>query len=288
MPGPDGGLVTSPSARYLQWQALLTRAAVGPVLERVRVSYLPENRPPEISAVNVEFTSASDDSSAAGADSSSSSSSSDADASYSITVSAGGPSPSTASSNQQQTLAASGRRRMKISWTASDPDSDELRAAVEFRGQDESSWKSIKSDISQSHLSIDSDALADGRYRFRVQVSDALSNPSDWVKTASRISRPVLIDHTAPSVRLVSLDAATSAHFEALDQASMVERAEYSVDAGPWRPLRSDDGIADSQLESFTVPLTDLDPGERLITLRVHDHAGNTALAKAIVNISQP
>ena len=63
----------------------------------------------------------------------------------------------------------------------------------------------------------------------------------------------------------------------------MLRRAEYSVDAGPWAPVYSDDGIIDSKSESFSVLLEKLKAGEHLVTLRVIDSAGNAGLGKAVV-----
>jgi len=266
----EGEAVPSPPSRYLQWEA---RLAPGATLERVRVAYLPQNRPPSLSSLTVstEASAASDASSASETTAASS-------AAYSITVSASadGSSSSSASSTEQQAVSGASGSALKINWVASDPDKDTLRAVVEFRGDDETTWKVIERDVETSSVSLDRDALADGRYRFRVTVSDA----SEEVE---RISRPVLLDRTPPVVRLLSRDGRNEAQFEATDQASMLARADVSIDAGPWRPLESSDRILDSRSETFTVPLSDLDPGERLVTVRVKDRAGNTGLAKVVV-----
>ena len=63
----------------------------------------------------------------------------------------------------------------------------------------------------------------------------------------------------------------------------MLRGAEYSVDAGMWVPILSDDGIVDSLREAFTIRLAGVDGAEHLVTLRVRDKAGNAGLAKAVV-----
>jgi len=266
----DGRAIASPPSRYLQWEAILEPGAS---LERVRVAYLPQNRPPLLSAVTVSSAAAPQ----AAASSNGASSASTA-AAYSITVSAsaGGSSTSSATSTDQQALSGASGGALKIEWIATDPDDDALRATVEFRGDDETEWKRIEREVETSQVSIDRDALADGRYRFRVTVSDG-------TEETDRISRPVLLDRTPPVVRLISRDARDQARFEAEDQASMIAKAEMSVDAGPWRPIESDDRILDSKTEAFTVSLQDLEPGERLVTVRIYDHAGNAGLAKVVV-----
>ena len=97
------------------------------------------------------------------------------------------------------------------------------------------------------------------------------------------MSEPVVVDHTPPAVRLLGIDAGPVIRFEARDAASILRRAEYSVDAGAWTPILADDGIVDSMTEAFTVRLAGVGTGEHLVTLRVRDWAGNAGLAKAVV-----
>src|SRR5690606_36406403 len=108
------------------------------------------------------------------------------------------------------------------------------------------------------------------RYRFRVTVSDAPGNPPGEARTAERESAPVRIDHTPPAVRLIE-----GLRFEATDAASPLERAEYSINAGPWVPVYSDDGVTDATTETFTIPTPDAADSERVLTLRFWDAAGN-------------
>jgi hypothetical protein len=151
------------------------------------------------------------------------------------------------------------------------------------RGEGESAWKLLKKDLPEASFAIDSDTLADGIYWFRVSVSDSPANPPESAQSAERTSQPVLIDHTPPVVRLVATNGRASTQFEATDDASMLQSAEYSVDAGPWVPVFADDGIVDSRRETFTARLPDLAAGEHLVTLRVRDRAGNAGLAKAVI-----
>ena len=278
--GGDGDAIPSPSARYIQWRVELHGNGNGPVtIDKVGITYLPQNTPPVIQTVDVTASAAKD---AAGAGASASGSS-EATASYSVTVSASGNVASPASGSETQTLGGAGRQVLTISWQAEDPDGDPLTAGVHFRGEDETVWKLLKEDIRESKLEIDSDALADGAYRFRVAVSDRRANPPGVAESVSRESRTILVDHTPPQVRAAPVDGRQSARFDASDAASLLQQAEYSLDAGSWQPVYPDDGILDSRSELFTIRLTDLPPGEHLITLRVRDRAGNAGLGKAVV-----
>jgi len=277
-----GGPITSPPARYVQWKAdLKGRPETSPKLDGIRLTYLPRNRAPRIDSIDVSAASGDDLSSSS--DTSTGTSVGDAASAYSITVTDSGSVSSSTSSTGSSALTAGPQRKLKIAWTASDPDSDDLLAAVSFRGDGESAWKLIKDEIKEKSLTIDSDALADGAYRFRIEVSDSRSNPPDKAYSALRVSEPVIVDHTPPSVRLLGIDAEQVIRFEAQDAASILRRADYSVDAGPWVPILADDGIVDSPSETFTIRLEESDDAEHLVTLRVRDRGGNAGLGKAVV-----
>ena len=282
-----GGTISSPPARYIQWRATLRNAAGRlPRLRTVRLAYLPQNSAPVIKSVTVTGSTSSSSSESETA----STAGADASAAYSITVSASGAeSPQAAAGNSQTSVGGSGKKMMAVSWQAEDADGDKLIATVSFREDQESNWKVIKKDIASSNLSIESESLADGIYRFRVEVSDKTANPPDTVRRAEKVSEPILVDHTPPAVSVqpvVSVqpsEGRTPLRFEASDASSTIQQAEYSVDAGQWIPVFADDGITDSSSETFTIELGDLDEGEHLVTMRVRDRAGNAGLGKAIV-----
>src|SRR5262249_53875910 len=132
----------------------------------------------------------------------------------------------------------------------------------------------------------DGDALADGRYFFRVTASDREANPLASAREAELVSVPVLIDNTPPVVRVgaprrngssVELDV------EARDAASPLRRCEYSLDAGPWILLEAADGVIDSPQENFQVRLQDVASGEHIVVVRAIDSAGNAGLAKVVL-----
>ncbi len=271
LPDSDGSPVSSPPARFLQWQATLAGSAR---LDSVRVHYLPQNSPPVVRSVNVVPE-------AAKSESSSDSQSAETTSSYSITVSASGESTPPAPASRARLPRPD--RKLAVIWSAQDPDGDRLRAEVSFRGEGESAWKTIRKSLSGPRFSIDSDALADGRYEFRVRVDDGLVNPAERALSADRISGPVLVDRTPPSVTALPAGAGGEPRFKASDAVSAIRSAEYSVDAGDWQPVLADDGLLDARDETFTLRLADLAPGEHLVVLRVRDGAGNTALGKLLL-----
>jgi outer membrane protein assembly factor BamB len=288
----DGSTVPSPNARYIQWRAMLHAAAgQAPVLESVSLPYLPQNAAPLIKSITVipsQMAASKSQQTSSLTPTAVTAAPSTAD--YSITVTDTAPATISATNPGTSTTALSRTATQiavtSISWQAEDPDNDKLTAEVSFRGEGENEWKLIKDNLSENYIALDADALADGVYQVKVVVSDAASNPPGSARQAEMISAPFLIDNTPPVVRYTTTERSGDRRvvkFEARDAASMLRRAEYSLDAGPWVPVYSDDGIIDSKLESFSVTLDKLKPGEHLIALRVFDSAGNAGLGKTLV-----
>lgn len=271
--------IASPNARYIQWKAEMTgTGSATPLLNSVSLAYLPQNSPPVIKAINVSSQAVANRSNRAPAATSSS-------AAYTVTVSDTGDA-SASSGTPSQTLARAEQQQINILWQAEDPDGDRLVYNIYFRGEDETQWKLLKADLHDSSIAFDADALADGKYYFRVTASDREANPPSSAREAQMVSAPVLLDNTPP---VVTIGRATrsnsSAHVEwtAADAGSPLRRCEYSLDASSWVPMESVDGVIDSLRENFVLDLTELTPGEHLVVVRAADSAGNTGVAKAVL-----
>jgi sugar lactone lactonase YvrE len=277
-----GARIPSPNARYIQWKAELSGAAgSSPVLDSVTVAYLPQNTPPAVKNITVSTTISQ------ASTSTRMSSTQSVSSSYSITVSETGETvPPTSAGTPTQALTRSSVRQLQITWQAEDPDNDRLDFKLEFRGEGERDWKLIKANLREASYVIESDVLADGRYMFRVTASDAPDNTPGTAKEAELISAPVLVDNTPPVVTAGAprrTGDRVDIEFEAVDSASTIRRAEYSLDAGYWTPAEPVDGILDSQREGLRVRLEKLPPGEHLVTVRVYDAAENVGLTKVVL-----
>jgi hypothetical protein len=279
--GADGSPVASPNARYIQWRAEFGGSAGNtPILDSTTLAYLPQNTPPTVKNISVatQFGAA-----AAAKPATTQAVSS----SYSITVTDTGDSgPATSAGTPTQAVARPGVRHLVVMWQAEDPDNDRLTFTLHFRGEGEREWKLLKSNLAESAFTVDGDVLADGKYFFRVTASDLASNPASTAREAELISPPVLVDNTPPLVTSGAVKragAGVEIDFEAADAASMLRRAEYSVDAGPWTPAEASDGILDSLQERLLVRLEGLAAGEHLVVLRVYDSAENAGLAKLLL-----
>lgn len=275
---PAGSRIPSPNARYIEWKAELAgNGGVTPAITSVSLAYLPQNSPPVVRSINVISQAASTSQTAK--------TTSSGAAAYSVTVTDTGDG-ATSAGTPTQTLTRSALQQITVSWQADDPDGDKLVYNVYFRGDDETQWKLLKGDLHDSSVTVDADALADGKYYFRVAASDRESNPPAAARDAELISAPVLIDNTPPAITVGTVRYASgSAHieFSAADSTASLRHCEYSLDAASWVPVEAADGVIDSRQESFALDLRGLPPGEHVVVLRVGDSANNSGVTKVVL-----
>lgn len=275
----NGGQIASPNARYLQYSAELSGA--GAEIENVSAAYLPQNRAPVINSITIMSTPAPTTATAPAAGAAKT-------PTFSVSVTdTGDATPVSSTGTPVETISRAAPEQLTISWNADDADGDKLVYALDFRGEGEQAWKSLKSDLHDASYSIDADALPDGRYYFRVTASDRESNPAGMAREADLVSSPVLVDNTPPTVRIQSATRAGTGvdiSFEAQDAGSALRRAEWAIDAGAWTPIAPVDGILDSPTEQFRLHIDTFPAGEHLLVIRVADAAGNTGLGKALLH----
>lgn len=278
---PAQSAITSPNARYIQWQVeLAPGATAAPRLDSVALSYQPQNGRPVVRSVQVstQWVAATQKSASAASPA--------APVSYSITVTDSGDTAGAPSSGTPtQYINRSGAQQLYISWQADDPDNDRLVYALYYRAADEQSWKLLKLDVTDNAYLHDAEVFADGRYFFRVVASDRLANPPSTAHEAELVSQPVLIDQTPPRVTLSNQRKngnAVEIDVEAVDDASSIRRAEFSLNGSTWRLMEPADGITDGRTERFTVRFIPVS-AEVSVVVRVFDAAGNPGLARAVV-----
>ena len=179
------------------------------------------------------------------------------------------------------------RGARSFQWQAEDQNNDTLEYAIYYRGLNEQTFRLLKDKLRDNFYTIDGATLADGRYIIKVVASDAPDNPSGQKLTGERISEPVDIDNTPPTIRVqgqpqISGDTVRVV-FVVEDATGKVKRADASLDSTAWISVFPDDGIADSGNETFTVDFGSLAPGEHTISLRVFDSSGNVGTLSVTV-----
>ncbi len=267
--------ITSPNARYLSWKAELPS---GGTVESMSVGYLPQNNAPVVRSITALTTVQP-----AAASTKAANGSSTATSSYSITVTdTGDAGPSTSTGTPTQTLSRAASQQLILSWQAEDPDGDKLVYTVAFRGEGERDWKTLRQNLHENTLTLDAEALADGRYLFRISASDREANAGATARAGELVSSPVLIDNTPPRITVGPIHGRTF-DWQAADATSPLKRAEYAVDGGAWIPLDPATGILDSKEAHFHVDLPGLAVGEHAVVLRAIDQANNSGQAKVLL-----
>jgi catechol 2,3-dioxygenase-like lactoylglutathione lyase family enzyme len=161
-----------------------------------------------------------------------------------------------------------------VSWEVADPNNDPLAFKLEIEDREGFSFI-VREQIKGTQLGIDTSALPDGIYRFRLTASDAPRNPEGPLEV-SRVSRWFPIDNSEPEVSLRR--SGDSWVVSVRDGLSPVARAEWSRDGGRWTALAPTDGLLDGREETFEFPAAS---GRHMVVVRVVDRQHNRATAGA-------
>lgn len=267
-----------PAAEFAQFRATLRAGAQGasPLLEAVTIYYRPVNRQPrivglEVTPPNYRFPTLRP-------------------AARPNTLSLpplGTPNRRTVQQAQLNQTLVEDPGWMAVRWQADDPNSDTLHARIEIRGENDPNWVVLGEDIEESEFSWDSAALPDGRYRIRLLVNDAASNPPGESLSASRETELFLIDNTAPTISGLSASAADGlirGRFQAQDAASKVTRAQYSINGSDWAPADPVNGLFDARSLDFDFEAAaPAESGGLVVAVRVYDEQNNVAAARVVV-----
>lgn len=282
----SGAQITSPKARFIQWRATLKSSgesarggdgenvAGGTSLESVTVAYLSRNQAPEIASVSIlpngvalqEMPIAVDPSVAASG----------------LDPSLFGVSMNVPPRRYYQKGAKS------LVWQASDPNDDTLSYKIYYRAVSEKDWHLLAENLTESYYTIDGNRLPDGAYVFRIEASDAPSNPASVALTAEYVTEVVRIDNTPPVIkagRPAVEGKKAEVEFDAADATSLIVRGEYSVDGGAWQLVYPVDGIADSASENFKFSVEFKNSGEHVIAFRCADSSSNVGTSMVSVSI---
>ena len=177
----------------------------------------------------------------------------------------------------------------KISYKASDDNEDKLIYKIDFRKTGRTGWIEIKDKVEADNFEWDSRTVEDGRYEIRVTANDERSNTSETALTGSRISEPIVIDNTGPSLAgsdITEKKGVVTLKLKVSDELSAVDMVEYTIDSNTdWIGTLPDDLVYDTLNESFTIVTKKLEAGEHVIALKLTDAAGNVTYKSFTVEI---
>lgn len=158
-----------------------------------------------------------------------------------------------------------------LSWRAEDPNGDPMLFTVEVQRAGSDRWWAVRQDLDAVSLAIDTQALADGLYRFRLRATDAPANPAEPAE-ATALSSWVVVDNTSP--RITMERKGDEWHVTVEDDLSPLIRVEWNRDAERWRQLSPEDGLLDGRRETFRIPAA---RGHHVLAVRAVDEHFNRA-----------
>ncbi len=288
-----GAPIEAPSARFVQWKAVIHDGRPGDGIDWVSVAYLPKNVAPIIDGIALQEPGIKVQGVQLGTGSQP----------QPVNLKMP-PSPGISGVIQSQNISTSSAKFdpppqgfsqkgfQSVIWSAHDENDDDLRYAVYFRGEGENEWKLLKDNLDQRFYSFDTTSFADGAYYLRIVASDAASNDAARALTTEKESERFEVDNTPPVIEDLragppsgpSSEKKTSGgiplSFAARDSATAIEKAEYSVDGSEWKLLAPESDISDSPLERYHFGVAALVPGEHTVAVRAYDHFQNVGSAK--------
>ena len=270
-----------PAARYAQWKAVLHAASAPPSVDTVTLNYLPKNVAPEVDDITVQpgFH-------------------------YQPVPHVTGSEPPAPGQPRfdPPPPAVRDRDSIGIRWQAHDDNDDQLVYSVYYRGDGESRWLLLKTNLGDRYYSFDASLLPDGGYTVKVIASDAPSHSPGEALYAERVSSRFEVDTTAPVIAnlTATLDGKQigkqlHVRFRASDSFSPIKRAEYSLDGGEWQFIEPVGQLSDSKTEDYDfraavpqpeaapAPMADTTGNDHVVVVRSYDRFDNLATAKTVI-----
>ncbi len=276
----DGTVITSPSARYLQWRVVLSGKGEGPVVTSVNAAYLQRNQRPVVSGLVVhppgvvfQKPFSTGETEIAGYQ---------ADVLERRLANQGQPAPSTGAPTLGRRTYQKGLQTLV--WKGDDANGDDLTFDVAYRREGETAWKTLATALADPIYVWDTAAVPSGTYVVRITASDAPSQATGSVLVGELESAVIEVDNTPPALTAgpVTRDGGRIVvTLEVRDDQSAVSRLEYSIDGRSWLPAYPTDGLLDGRRESVTLRLEPEAVGRTLV-VRATDalhNIGTTSVA---------
>ena len=248
--------IGSSASRFLRYRLLfgIADGDLSPIVRAVKLAHQSPNLPPEISSLKLDRSKPS---------------------SSSLPVQQGGKVSKT----------------WDINWQADDANGDRLSYDIFIRPLANTGWIRLKEDLTDTSWQWDSRTVADGRYELKLSACDRLDNPEGTELTDTRLSRPVVVDNTAPQVDLLNYEQSAGGPVRVIvelsDLDSVIGSVLYCIDsAEDWRSALPTDGIFDSRSERVEFEFSAAS-GEHLLSVRIADALGNELYRNITVLVAE-
>ncbi len=258
--------IASPAARFLQWKCEMTgRGEPAPEVDEVSVSYLQNNRPPEILAVMVypqnEYYGSGENAA---------------------------EKPDKGGIVYGAALGKSEKKKgwRTAHWLFEDANMDALSFSLYCRRQDDAQWFELAKEVFSNIYPWDCTQMADGAYRLQVRATDQPTVPDELALSSSKESDVFIIDNTGPEIEFTPV-ANRQVLCRLRDQGNIISAIEYSINSGGWKKIYPTDGICDAKQEQVRIPLPKELHGQIQIAVKAVDEAGNYHTAYTVAKASE-
>ena len=179
-------------------------------------------------------------------------------------------------------------KKLKIKWTATDANEDELTYSLYVRKDGWKNWVLLDDDLDKTDFEWDTTTTPSGIYQVKVVASDRKDNPDEEALTGERTSVAFVVCHTAPTVTVktsgidgdqVAIEAAATSPLARITSAS------YALNGKKWVNVFPANGLFDSKEETFKFKTDGLKPGTYVLVLKVRDAAGNTGSSDVVFTV---
>ena len=266
----EGEQILSPKARYLQFKVMFKARSgkASPLLRRISLFYLQTNLAPEITMLtmlppNVVYLKPLIQAEVVwGADTDISERTKNAARERALIV------PKKIERKGFQTVV----------WEAEDENGDNLVYSLHIRKEGEEEWRILREKWTDTIYAFDTLTYPDGVYFLKVVALDTPSNPPGMEQKTEKVSRPLVIDNSLPTIKGFRVDRdrnKLTVSFAAEDSMSSIQEVKYLIRPGEWISIFPRDGICDSRQESFRVSITLPAVFDNMITVKVQDSHGN-------------
>jgi len=195
----SGTAMEAPSARFVQWKAIIHDGRAGDGIEWVSLAYMPRNVAPVIDGIALQepgIRAQSQSNIGTNQPTVVTMKQPPSPNTTGVIITQGGA-PARFELPPQGTLQ---KGYQSVLWSAHDDNDDELRYAVYFRGENEHEWKLLKDNLEQKFYSWDTTTLPDGAYYLKIVAADGPSNPPAVARKTERESERFEVDNTPPVI----------------------------------------------------------------------------------------
>lgn len=184
--------------------------------------------------------------------------------------------------------ASENAKKLKLKWTATDANEDELRYQLLVKKDGWDHWVRLEEDWEKTEYEWDTTTTPSGVYRLKVVATDRVDNAEKDALIGERISEPFVVCHASPVVKVkATVVNGGGVEVTASAESPLVRltSSAYAVNGKKWVTVFPRDGLFDGQREAFAFQTEKLAPGAYVLVFKVQDAAGNVGTKDIVFTV---